>query len=308
MTAALLPALGAVAILLVILVVVLLRVSMRLELRSDRLAAVQRGAGVDQVSSPRSLSGLPLRALAAIGGWLTRSGVLPARTVRELEQTLLAAGFRGGTALAVFVGAKALMLPGVPLLTVVLLDLAAVRQPLFSYLVGAAVILGLLLPDLIAKRMRKRYLTSLERGMPDALDLMIICTEAGLSLETTVERVAEEIRPASAAVATEFSICASELRILPDRRTALANLGTRTGLEIARRLGMTLAQTIQFGTPIAQALRTLAAEMRQEQLVRFEERAAKLPVLLTVPMIICILPTLFLIVAGPAMLQVMRTW
>ena len=174
-------------------------------------------------------------------------------------------------------------------------------------LLGAA-IGGLLAPDLVAKRLRKRYLRELERGLPDALDLMVICSEAGLALEGAVERVAAEIGPANRAVAAEFSVCSSELRILADRRAALMNMAERTRLELLRRLGTTLAQTLQYGTPLTQALRTLSAEMRHDQLVRFEARAAKLPVLLTVPMILCILPTLFLVVAGPAMLQASRLW
>jgi tight adherence protein C len=137
---------------------------------------------------------------------------------------------------------------------------------------------------------------------------MVICSEAGLALEGAVERVATEIRPANRAVAAEFAMCSSELRILADRRTALMNMAERTRLDLLRRLGMTLAQTLQYGTPLTQALRTLSAEMRHEQLVRFEAKAARLPVLLTVPMILCILPTLFLVVAGPAMLQASRLW
>lgn len=304
----LLPALGAAAALLTLAGFVLFRAMQREQRLAERLQAVQRLAGLDQVQAPRPLAGLPLRALAGLGAMLTRGNVLPARTVRELEQTLLAAGFRGDRALAVFVGAKLVGLLGLPLLAGLLLDLAGVAQPWWSYGLAGAAILGLLLPDIIARRLRRRYLRALETGLPDALDLLIICTEAGLSLEAAIERVAEEIRPANAAVGTEFALCASELRILPDRRAALANMATRTGLDLARRLAMTLAQTMQFGTPLAQALRTLAGEMRQEQLVRFEERAARLPVLLTIPMILCILPTLFLVIVGPVLLQVLRLW
>jgi tight adherence protein C len=97
------------------------------------------------------------------------------------------------------------------------------------------------------------------------------------------------------------------MKILADRRRALVNMGTRTGLEVMSRLGGTLAQTIQYGTPVSQALRVLAAEMRQATLTRYEEKAAKLPVVLTIPMILFILPCVFLIVGGPAVVQVMAT-
>ena len=300
--------LGAAAALLLLTVFVIFRLMQREQRLAERLEAVQRLAGLDQVHAPRPLAGLPVRMLAGLGAMLTRGSVLPARTIRELEQTLLAAGFRGDRALAVFVGAKIAGLCGLPMLAALLLDLGGVAQPWWSYAVVGAAILGMLLPDVTARRLRRRYLVALERGLPDALDLLIICTEAGLSLEAAIGRVAEEIRPANAAVATEFALCASELRILPDRRTALTNMAARTGLDLARRLAMTLTQTMQFGTPLAQALRTLAGEMRQEQLARFEARAARLPVLLTIPMILCILPTLFLVIVGPVALQVLRLW
>ena len=118
-----------------------------------------------------------------------------------------------------------------------------------------------------------------------------------------------EIRPANRAVAAEFALCCSELRILADRRDGAAQHGRpHPARGRCAGCGTTLAQTLQYGTPLTQALRTLSAEMRHEQLVRFEAKAARLPVLLTVPMITCILPTLFLVVAGPAMLQALRLW
>lgn len=303
-----LPMLGAMAALLALAGVVLLRTSQREQRLAARLTTVQRGAGLDQVAAQRSLAGLPARLLEAVGGALVRTNLLSGKTARELEQTLLAAGFRGDRALAVFVGAKFIAFLGLPLLMAVVLSLTKTGNPWWSYLMLGSAAIGLLAPEMIAKRLRKRYLADLERGLADALDLMVICSEAGLSLEVSIERVATEIRPASRAVSTEFGICASEMRILPDRRAALTNMATRTQLDLVRRFAMTLAQTLQFGTPLMQALRTLSAEMRHEQLVRFEERAARLPVLLTVPMILFILPTLFLVVAGPAMLQAVRSW
>ncbi|MBV9734914.1 MAG: type II secretion system F family protein [Acidisphaera sp.] len=135
---------------------------------------------------------------------------------------------------------------------------------------------------------------------------MVICSEAGLGLEPAISRVAQEIRTAHRAVAEELAMTANELRVIADSRTALINAGTRTGIENIKRLAATLVQTMQYGTPLSQALRTLSAEMRQETLTRFEEKAARLPVLLTLPMIIFILPCVFMVVGGPAMLQVLK--
>src|SRR5208337_4205534 len=125
-----------------------------------------------------------------------------------------------------------------------------------------------------------------EAGMPDALDMMVICGQAGLGLEASVERVGAEIRFAHPAVAEALTRTAHEMPVNADPRSALLNLGRRTGLASMRRLAGVLIQSIQYGTPLTQALRTLSAEQRQEMLARFEGRAAKLPVLLTLPMIV----------------------
>lgn len=154
--------------------------------------------------------------------------------------------------------------------------------------------------------LNKRHLREVERGLPDALDMMVICSEAGLGLEPAIERVGREIGIAHPAVAEELRNVAREMRVNADRRVALINMGTRTGLISLRRLGVTLVQTLEYGTPLSQALRTLSSEMRQEALNGFETRAARLPALMTVPMIVFILPCVFLIVAGPAVVHLMQ--
>jgi tight adherence protein C len=295
--------LAAAAALLLLLALPLAIAAERAERVARRLAGAQRSAGVDQVAVERSAPERVLGAVSALGAVLLRARLLSPRTVAELEQTLLAAGLRGDQALPLFLGAKTAGLVLLPLGAFGGLVAAGVGGRTLLIATVAATIAGLLLPDLFARRMRARYLAELERGLPDALDMLVICAEAGLGLEAAVQRVAEEIRPAHRAVGAEFRLAASEMRILADRRLALTNMGERTGVETLKRLATTLSQTLQYGTPLAQALRTLAAEMRQEQLIRFEARAARLPVLLTVPMIVFILPTLFLVVAGPAVLR-----
>lgn len=283
-------------------------VAMQRETRlGGRLLTVQQGAGLDQVGTGTGTRERLLRLLGQLGALLTGSGLLSAKTVSELEQTLQSAGFRGDRALGVFIGAKMAALVGLPLFAWVGLTLTR-HQAWALYVLPIAGIIGLLGPDLVAKSLRRRYLAEVERSLPDALDLMVICAEAGLALEGAMERVATEIRVASPAISAEFSLCNSEMRILPDRRQALMNMAGRTGLESLRRLAVTLAQSVRFGTPLVQALRTLSSEMRGEQLTRFEAKAARLPVLLTVPMILFILPVLLIVVAGPAVIEVMRLW
>jgi tight adherence protein C len=162
---------------------------------------------------------------------------------------------------------------------------------------------GVLLPNTVLGMLRRPYLAKLRRGLPDALDLFVVCANAGLGLESSVERVAKEMRRANRAIALQFDILGYEMRVLPERREALQNLGERTGLEPFRRLGATLIQALRYGTPLSQALRTLAADMRQERLVRFEERTARLPALMVMPMAAFILPVLFIVLAGPSIQQ-----
>jgi tight adherence protein C len=144
----------------------------------------------------------------------------------------------------------------------------------------------------------------LEQGLPDALDMMVICAQAGLGLGPTIIRVGTELAPARPEIAHEFLLTANDLQIMSDSRVALNNLGTRTGLDSMKRLVTTLTQTMVYGTPLTEALRMLSVEMRQETLTRFEARAARLPVLLTLPTVVFILPCVFLIVGGPAVIQV----
>ena len=144
--------------------------------------------------------------------------------------------------------------------------------------------------------------------MPDALDMLVICAQAGLGLEPAMRRVSVEIVHAHPEIARELTQTTNELRISVDSHRALTNLGARTGLDSLRRVTSTLAQTLQYGTPLTEALRTLSAEMRQWMLTRFEERAARLPVLLTMPMILFIFPCVFIVIGGPAVLQLMKAF
>jgi tight adherence protein C len=156
----------------------------------------------------------------------------------------------------------------------------------------------------VVRHRRKTYLQAVERGLPDALDLLLICAQAGLGLTAAIVRVADEMQDGNQDIGLEFALTANELQLLETRR-ALQNMGTRTGIDGLIRLANTLLQSMQYGTPLADAMRVLSAEMRQDTLVRFEARAARLGVLLTVPMMIFILPCLFLVVGGPAAVQVL---
>jgi tight adherence protein C len=170
----------------------------------------------------------------------------------------------------------------------------------------AAGVAGLLLPDVVVRYRRKHYLRRVERGLPDALDLLVICAQAGLGLTAAIARVAEEMQHGNQDIGLELALTANELQLMADSRQALLNMGSRTGIDGLARLGTTLVQSMQYGTPLTDSMRVLSAELRQDTLTRFETRAARLGVLLTLPMVVFILPCVFLVVGGPAVIQVLR--
>ena len=224
--------------------------------------------------------------------------------MKSLRTSLANAGLSPDSALGLFVGAKVLLLLCMPLLALFAANhfgLSAMTRNILL-LVGAAG--GLLMPDFVVKQMRGRHLARVERGLPDALDMLIICTEAGMAIEPAVLRVAQELVYAHPATAAELAWTSNELQVTGDPQKSFSNMGARTSLEPLRRLGVTVTQTIQFGTPLSHALRMLATELRGEMIARFEERAARLPVMLTVPMILFILPALFLVIGGPAAIHI----
>jgi len=246
------------------------------------------------------------QCISALGMALMQSGLLPGRTRAELQQALISSGFRGPNALALFIGAKLVLIVAGPIAGVLLAGLMG--SPNHTFYILGGFIGGLLLPDQMIKRFRKSYLSKLEAGLPDALDLLVICAQAGLSLEPAMSRVAAEMRGARPQVAVELELTVRELEIMGDAAVALGNLGKRTGLSTLQRLVSTLVQTMQYGTPLTDALRNLSAEVRQQTLTHFEAQAARLPVLLTLPMVLFIMPCVFIVVGGPAILQVMKTF
>ena len=296
------------AVVFIGVVTLLLRRLQQEERYTIRVLEVQRAVGIDSIDGNGGLGGLRFMApISALGRLIASSGALSERTLDELQQTLRVAGFRGRNALGMLVGAKLLLLLLLPVFTWSLLHFTVWSPPMAQAWPAVSGIIGLLLPDHMVRHLRKRYLKALDRGLPDALDMLVICSEAGLGLEPAIERVGNEIRAVHPAISDELMHTAQEMRVNADRRAALLNMGTRTGLETLRRLGGTLVQTMQYGTPLSDALRVLSGEMRQEALARFEARAGRLPVLLTLPMILFILPCVFLIVGGPAMVQVLQT-
>jgi tight adherence protein C len=168
-----------------------------------------------------------------------------------------------------------------------------------------ATYIGMHLPFLFLKNKIQKRQLSIRRAFPDALDLLLICVESGMSIEAAFKKVSGEIGSQSIALAEEFTLTTAELSYLPDRRQAYDNLAKRTDLEGVKSVCVALQQAERYGTPLAQTLRVLAQENRDMRMAEAEKKAAALPPKLTVPMILFFLPVLFIVILGPAAIRVM---
>ncbi len=227
------------------------------------------------------------------------------------EKTMAAlrmAGFRGQNALNIFLTARF----GLPFVTLGLtvfwifgmggLAEKATMIRVTACLAGAYV--GFYLPNLYVKNCGSKRQQSIKLAWPDALDLMLICVESGMSIEAAFKKVSEEIGAQSAELAEELILTNAELSFLPERRQAYENLAIRTGLETVKSVVQALTQSERYGTSIGSALRVLSDESREARLMEAEKKAAALPPKLTVPMIVFLLPVLFAVILGPAFIQI----
>jgi len=276
----------------------------RREDRRDRLAAL-RGAATN-----RTVPAERLNWYARLGGIIAASPIVGMAEQQRLLAVLTACGIKAHGSLASFVASKvygAFVVAALLWLSMEWCDLFSSLTAIRVALLIAALMIGWRMPDLFLSRFAARRRLQLERGLPDALDLLVICAEAGLSLDQAIEQVSEDLRTSSPAVAEEFAITASEMRVLSNRGEALENFARRTGVASLRSIIATLNQAIRFGTPLAQSMRILGAEMRNARLLRIEERAARLPVLLAIPLALFILPSLLLVIGTPVALRLADT-
>ena len=275
----------------------------------DRLQRLRldgfRGAG------PVQTSGVPW--YRRLGSSVAASPLIGIVEQQRLLTLLARAGIKGRGNLANFLGLKvcgAIILAGL----VWIVSESGLLPPFFGNFLprlaslGAALILGWRVPDFALGHMVKRRRLRLEAGMPDALDLLVVCAEAGLSLNQSIEVISRELRASNKDVAEEFAATSAEMQVLPDFGQALDNMVARTGLADLRSLVATLKQSMKFGTSLAESLRTIAAEMRATRQARYEERAARLPVLMAIPMMLFILPCLLMIVGTPVVLRLIDTF
>ncbi len=237
---------------------------------------------------------------------INRLNLLKGAHVAKVTDRLMQAGWRSKDAVVMFLFFK-LCLPfvGGALGLIIVYGLASADlEPIFKIMAAlVGVIIGAYLPEVVVKNAAQKRRVLMQKGLPDALDLMVICTESGLALDATMTRVARELSKSSPQLADEFGLTAVELGFQPERRIALQNLIKRTNMESIRGVVNILIQTEKYGTPLAQSLRVLAAEYRDERMLKAEEKAAKLPAILTIPLIVFIMPSLFVVLLGPAILR-----
>ncbi|HYC56413.1 MAG TPA: type II secretion system F family protein [Candidatus Binatia bacterium] len=228
--------------------------------------------------------------------------------VSALRRSLTSAGYRKESAPAIFTGFKLLLALLVPacllLVPIPALDHAPTFHRMFAYVLAAAI--GLYGPELWLSQVVKKRKQKIINAFPDALDLLVVCVEAGLGLDAAVGRVGKELLLAHPELSDEFSLLALELRAGLPRAQALNNLGRRVDIDEVKNLVALLIQTDRFGTSIGQALRVHSDAMRTDRALRAEEMAAKLPVKMLFPLMFFIFPVLFIVILGPAIIQGMR--
>ncbi len=246
-----------------------------------------------------------LGIVRSVGQSIGRSRVFSQKDIKELEQAISAAGYNPRELVPVLIGAKILAMVLVPAIAYFLCLLRSVTQTHMLMFVVMSIPVGMLVPDWIIQFLRRPYIKAIKNGIPDALDLLVVCTEAGMGFESAVLRVSNEIGASNPAIALELVILSHELKVLPDRGQALMNFGERSGVEALKRLATILAQTLKYGTPLGQSMRAIAAELRRERMVALEEKAAQLPALLVLPLILFIMPSLFIILIGSSILRLM---
>lgn len=277
--------------------------------RAQAHAKRRRELRADLLSKARKPTGQP-RSVTAMRGLLERLNLTRGAEVRKASEALANAGWRTADALTIFLGVR---LCGPPvlgilgyLMTPLLIHNASSLVQSMGALLGA--LIGAFGPTLAVSNASKKRQQAIQKQLPDCLDLFVICAEAGLGLEATFSRVAREIAPNGPELADELGLTTIELGFLPNRADALANLAKRAAIPSVRSLVNTLGQSERYGTPLADSMRVLADEFRNSRLMAAEAKAARLPATLTIPMMVFILPPLFVVLIGPAAVQIVAAF
>ncbi|MDA9397728.1 type II secretion system F family protein [Bradyrhizobium sp. CCBAU 45389] len=244
-------------------------------------------------------------------GWFSSIGMryrkfYAEENLDELRTVLQSAGFNHHRVLPIWIGVKIVSMVLFPVVFFLFAQLSgwSAASVLMVALFGLAV--GIMGPRLILLVMKRRFDAAIRSGTPDTIDLLVVCAEAGMGLESALQRVAEEMGETNPAISRVLRGLLDDLRILPSRAEAFEKLASTS--EGLRRFGIMVSQSLQYGTPLGQALRTIAADLRRERITSLEERAHKLGAKLTVPMVLFLLPAMFVILGGSSFLHLIRSF
>jgi tight adherence protein C len=225
----------------------------------------------------------------------------------EVRDKMKMAGLRGQAPLVAYMFFRVTLPVSITIFALIYLFVLSDYQypPIvkFGLALGAGYI-GFYLPNMFVENLVQRRQTSIKEAFPDCLDMLLICVQSGMSIEAAFAKVSGEVGPTSIELAEELSLTTAELSYLQDRRLAFENLGKRTGIPGIKAVATALIQAERYGTPVGAALRTMAKENRDMRMSEAEKKAAALPPKLTVPMIVFFLPVLFIVILGPAMIQI----
>jgi tight adherence protein C len=234
---------------------------------------------------------------------LSNMKVLQQSQVDLMVQKLAWAGYRNKEIAVYIIGLRMVLPIVLGIVGFVLLYVMEIKpdwQMKRVMAMGALVFAGYKGPETFLGNKAKKRTDAIRKGLPDALDLLVICAEAGLTVDAAFNRVAKELGRAYPELGDEFALTAIELSFLNERRKAFENLAFRVNLDSVKGVVTTMIQTEKYGTPLASALRVLSGEFRNERMMRAEEKAARLPAIMTIPLIMFILPVLFIVILGPA--------
>ncbi len=305
MVASLLAAVATFAVLVALYAATTVRDPMARRVKALNERREQLKAGIVASTSKRRRSISNRNELAdKVRNVLASMKMLQAEQVEKAQARLMQAGVRSKDMAFVVIFARfvlPLLFGGSMIVLVYLVDYFPDWSAWKKYgIVAGTLVLAYKAPDLYLKNKVDKRTSAIRKGLPDALDLLVICAEAGLTIDAAFARVARELGKAYPELADEFALTSIELGFLTDRRLAFENLARRIDLESIRGVVTTMIQTEKYGTPLASALRVLSAEFRNERMMRAEEKAARLPAIMTVPLILFILPVLFIVILGPA--------
>ncbi len=302
--ATMLSAVAAFAVMLAIYAATTVKDPMARRVKALNERREQLKAGIVASTNKRKKLTNKNQAADRVRGILGSFKMLQDDQIKKTQMRLLQAGIRAKD-LAYFIILARVLMPLVigsaVVLALYVFDLKPDWGAFKKYAATAVAFIGAYkAPDIWLSNKVKKRSDAIRKGLPDALDLLVICAEAGLTVDAAFGRVAKELGKAYPELGDEFGLTAIELGFLNERRQAFENFATRVDLEAVRGVVTTMIQTEKYGTPLASALRVLSAEFRNERMMRAEEKAARLPAIMTVPLILFILPTLFIVILGPA--------